>query len=352
MKVLVIGPSAERSRGGMATVIGGIAHSRVLNEQFEIDTFSSYIDGNLVTRLAYSVWAYIRFLLCFRKYDVFHIHVASAGSTFRKMHYLRAIKRAGKKAIVHIHGARYMVFYNGLNEKRKQQVVRFLQSADTVLALSEDWKKQFCEAFGLTNCRVLHNGIDPEDYSAALSDADTCCKNFVLLGRMGKRKGVYDLLDAMAEAVRRDPELHLFLAGDGEVEQVRSRIRELGLEDHVTAAGWVDQAGKLALLAKCGTLVLPSYHEGLPMSVLEGMAAGKAVITTDVGGIPEVVGEKNGVLLQPGDTAALADALVRFAAEPRMLDAMGETSRGLIRRQFSMTAMHNRLAEYYRELES
>ena len=105
MRVLEIGPSETRARGGMSEVIRGIRESEVLGREFEMDSFPSYIDGSLPVRLWYSVYGYLRFLGCYRKYDLFHIHTAERGSTFRKNFYLRTVKRAGKKAIVHIHGA-------------------------------------------------------------------------------------------------------------------------------------------------------------------------------------------------------------------------------------------------------
>ena len=98
MKVLVIGPSVTRALGGMAVVIRGIRESELLNREFEIDIFPSCVDGNLALRLGYSVLGYFRFLLCYRKYDLFHINTAEKGSTFRKNFYLKKIKKAGKKA--------------------------------------------------------------------------------------------------------------------------------------------------------------------------------------------------------------------------------------------------------------
>ena len=76
MKVLEIGPSETRARGGMSEVIRGIRESEILGREFEIDSFPSYIDGSLPARLLYTVYGYLRFLGCCRKYDLFHIHTA------------------------------------------------------------------------------------------------------------------------------------------------------------------------------------------------------------------------------------------------------------------------------------
>ena len=73
MRILEIGPSEARSRGGMAEVIRGIRESEVLSREFEVDSFPSYIDGSLPVRLLYSLYGYLRFLTCCRKYDLLHI---------------------------------------------------------------------------------------------------------------------------------------------------------------------------------------------------------------------------------------------------------------------------------------
>ena len=349
-KVLVIGPSDTRSRGGMATVIRGIRESRVLNEMYDITIFPSYIDGSLPVRLLYSAYGYLRFLCCYRSYDLFHIHVASFGSTFRKNLYLKAIKCAKKPAVLHIHGAKYLVFYEALSPRKKQTVRNFLHQADLVLALSEDWKQKFETTFGLTNCHALPNGIDTEELKNGRCEIDAnTARTFVFLGRMGQRKGAYDLVDAVRRAVQADPSLRVYMAGDGEVEEVRKLVREAGLEQQISVYGWVDFAGKCALLRQAATVVLPSYHEGLPMTILEGMASGKAIISTTVGAIPEVIQPENGILIAPGDVDALTDALLHCAQDENMLRRMSAANREKMDQTFSMRTMHERLAEYYEE---
>lgn len=347
VKILEIGPSDTKSRGGMATVINGIRNSRDLNARYQIDIFPSYIDGSFFLRLLYSSFAYVEFLFLYKKYDLFHIHTASYGSTFRKRIYLKKIKKAGKKAIVHIHGAKYLVFYNGLKEKDKKKVIKFLRSADMVIALSDDWKEKFEQTFGLTNCVSLPNGIDTDQFVDAICDPAQHQNSFVMLGRLGERKGAYDLVNAVEQAMKQNPKIKLYMAGDGEIDKVKTLIAEKKLENNIEVVGWVDFAGKVELLKKSATVVLPSYNEGLPMSILEGMAAGKAIISTTVGAIPEVVTAENGILIQPGDVGALADALVACASDPGRLAAMGEKNIQKINDNFSMKSMHEKLAHYF-----
>lgn len=347
-KVLVVGPSPNRSKGGMATVIDEICADEKLNREFDLAVYESYIDGNLLTRLFFSVYSYIKFLLCKRNYDVYHIHAASRGSTFRKGCYVRAAKRWGKKVIFHIHGAEYMDFYEELSASKRQKVHSILSRADMVIALSAAWKQKFDTTFGLTNCVVLENGINTERLHPAITEPSAYPHAFVCLGRLGKRKGSYDLVQAVKLVKERVPNVKLYLAGDGEIEQVKAQVSAEKLEENIEVVGWADFDKKLDLLSHVSTVVLPSYNEGLPMSILEGMACGKAIISSNVGAIPEVVKEDNGILITPGDIRALADAMVRCATDLDALQRMSQHNMEKIDTAFSMRLMHEKLSGYYK----
>ena len=199
--------------------------------------------------------------------------------------------------------------------------------ADLVLALSDRWKEGLECRVPMTDCQTLYNGVEPAELQAAVSDPAEHRSSFLMLGRLGKRKGTYDLIAAAELALRKAPGLRFCLAGDGEVEQVRALVKEKGLEEQIAVPGWIGREEKLRRLRDAATVVLPSYHEGLPVSLLEGMAAGKAIISTTVGAIPEVIGAENGILIAPGDVPALADALLRCGGSPELLAGMGERNR-------------------------
>lgn len=350
MKVLVIGPSDTKARGGMSTVVADIRNSKVLNSVYDIDIHESYVDGNILRRLLHSFVAYFKFLCSYKKYDLFHIHSASFGSAFRKAHYLKKIKRGNKKAIVHIHGAKFLVFYNELPPKKKSRIQNFLNSADKVLALSEDWKEKFQATIGIENCEILNNGIDNEAFIKASCDTEVHKNEFVVLGRLGERKGTYDLIKAVKLAVKTNPDIKIYLAGDGEIDKVKEIISSNNLDKNFDVVGWVDFEGKFEILSKSSTLILPSYNEGLPMAILEGMAAGKAIISTTVGSIPEVVTEENGILIEAGDVNALAEALILCSSDVEMLEAMKANNIKKIEQEFSVKKMHEILAGYYDEV--
>ena len=348
MKILVIGPSPEKSKGGMATVISEIKNDKELNKEFDIDIFESYIDGNIIVRTIYCIYAYLKFYFTKRNYDIYHIHAASRGSTFRKGYYVYAAKKWGKKVIFHIHGAQYMEFYTELSEQKKRSVFNILHKADMVIALSDEWKNIFDTAFGLNNCVVLENGIVVTQYKESIVDVKKYRYSFLALGRLGKRKGTYDLIKAVQLAKENVPNIKVYLAGDGDIEKVKEIIKEKDLEKNLVVVGWIDLNEKLKLLKMVSTVVLPSYNEGLPMAILEGMAAGKGIISTRVGAIPEVISDRNGILIQPGDIKALAKALITYAQDVDFLYLTSSENVVRVNERFSMQAMHSKLTDYYK----
>lgn len=350
MKVLVIGPSPTKSKGGMATVIEEIAKDQKLNKQFDIDIYESYIDGNKLKVLLFSAISFIRFYFTKRNYDIYHIHAASYGSTFRKGLYVKTAKRWGKKVILHIHGAEYMKFFEGLSDRKKQKVIGILKACDMVIALSQDWKKKFDSTFGLNNCEVLENGIDMGRLSPAIQDPAIHQEEFVTLGRLGERKGTYDLIEAVDIARKTVPNIKCYLAGDGEVIKVKELVKVKQLENNIDVVGWANFDKKLELLKSVSTVVLPSYNEGLPMSILEGMACGKAIISTTVGAIPEVVGRENGILVEAGNIEALSKALIECAQNLGKIKRMSECNIDKIKNHFSMDVMHDLLSKYYTDV--
>src|SRR5690606_10983036 len=125
------------------------------------------------------------------------------------------------------------------------------------------------------------------------------------MGRLGSRKGTWDLLEAFKRLAAEVPNVRLVLGGDGEIDKARRIVARDGLEARVTIAGWLSGAEKLDVFNRTDIYALPSYHEGLPASIVEAMAAGAPIVSTPVGGIPEAVTDAfNGFLVAPGDVDA------------------------------------------------
>ena len=165
--------------------------------------------------------------------------------------------------------------------------------------------------------KVVHCGIEPEAF-ADPAPLPVGPVRIVSIGRFSEQKGQMLLIEAMARLHAEHPDLHLTLVGDGPLRGALERaITAHGLGGVVTLTGWLDEAGVRRELAEAHALVLPSFAEGLPMVVMEAMAAGRPVIATAIAGIPELVrpGE-TGWLVPAGDVQALAEAVSALATTP------------------------------------
>jgi glycosyltransferase involved in cell wall biosynthesis len=179
---------------------------------------------------------------------------------------------------------------------------------------------------------VVPCGIEPGRF-ADPAPLPPVSGRMVAVGRFSEQKGIPLLVQALALAVPRAPGLHLTLVGDGELRgAIEGAIARTGLSTHVRLTGWLDEAGVRAELAAAHALVLPSFAEGLPMVVMEAMAAARPVLATAIAGVPElVVPGETGWLVPAGDATALAYAMVAFAATPQgQLAAMGAAGRARV----------------------
>ena len=224
-----------------------------------------------------------------------------------------------------------------------------LNKSDMVIALSEGWKSEFETQLNLKNVYVLNNGINTEDYERANSDCIENKYKFLFLGRLGKRKGAYDLLSAIEELSKEGVNVTCYMAGDGEIDKFRKIISEKKLEDNIKIIGWIDKEEKIELLKNISTLILPSYNEGLPMAILEGMACGKAIISTNVGSIPEVViQDQNGIIVEPGNIEQIKNAIKQVISNDEKLINMSLNNIDAIDKNYSRKKMHETLIKYFK----
>lgn len=202
---------------------------------------------------------------------------------------------------------------------------------------------------------VIHNGVVPERVQpdapgpATHAGRQTESPAVGYVGRLEPEKGVGCLIDAMSLVRRRHPTAVLIVAGTGSLEQ---SLKEKSLSVGPGAVTFTGFAGDVAsLYARVHVLVLPSLYEGLPLSLLEGMAAGRPVVATAVGGIPEVVREGvNGFLVPPDDPRALAEKIEQLLHDPEGRAAMGKAARETVLRHFTADRMIAETEALYAEV--
>ncbi|MBC1501318.1 glycosyltransferase family 4 protein [Listeria weihenstephanensis] len=345
MRILMIGPDAE-SKGGIATVIANFKQYFQSTEN-EISYLATWQEGSLVTRMK-ATWQsifQIRSRIRQENIDIVHVHMAQHGSFYRKaLLILRAKKDC--KVVLHMHASQFDVFYNESNKVTRKYIRYILSKADEVVVLSDEWA-QFYNGLTSVPVRVIENAVAMPASNNYNSDA----KNIVMFGRIGERKGSYDVLAVAKTMQQRFPDVRFYLYGDGELEKVAAQIEaeQLG---NVILGGWIGAEDKEKILQQAVLHLLPSYHEGLPMAILETMANGIPNLSTTVGGIPQAIQDDvNGMLIEAGDTAQLEAKLTDFLQDEAKREDYSKAAFETIRNRFAMQAYQQKWEQIYTQMK-
>lgn len=226
-------------------------------------------------------------------------------------------------------------------------LLKFLRHAAAFVALTGEMRDEMAAAgIPLARIAVIPNGVAlPAAPAVAAGSRDA--RDVVFAGRLEPQKGVSVLLEAVASLVaeRRQLRLRLFGRGPGEPD-LRRRAAELGLERHVLFAGWTDRLGEE--LGRAGMAVLPTLGEGMSNVLLEALAAGCPVVTTDIPANREVVVDGvSGLLVRPGDAAALAAAMRRILDEAGLAARLEAGGRTRIAEHFDIRAVARRYLDLF-----
>ena len=193
---------------------------------------------------------------------------------------------------------------------------------------------------------VLINGSGVDlDYYAPVPYPRTL--SFLMIARLLRDKGVYEYIEAARKVKKRHPDVEFHLVGWIDENPEAILPEEL---DSWMREGVVDCLGYLedvrTAITNASVYVLPSYHEGMPRTVLEAMAMGRPIITTDVPGCRDTVVEgENGFLVRAGDASSLVDAMLRFVNNPDLIPIMGERSLRYAEKRFNVHDVNKNILE-------
>ena len=258
------------------------------------------------------------------------------------------------RVVIHVHAYSYNVFYGRRNNLVKYITRQIFKHSDAIISVSANWRKSLStiiskeRIFSFTNCICV-------DAIAAI-ESNKRSRDAIFLGSVGPRKGVFDLITAIRDLQREGISFKLHIAGeeefDGYMTKARKKIEEYQLCDCCILAGGVKGSRKSVLLENAAIFVLPTYDEGLPISILEAMAAGLAVVTTPVGGIPEVIKDGyNGFLVPPGDVEALKSKIAILLQDERLRSFMGHRNRDIAVRSLDVKPYVERLVRLYDHIQ-
>jgi glycosyltransferase involved in cell wall biosynthesis len=283
--------------------------------------------------------------------ELINIHYPLPGH----VHFALLRKALGLRLVTVVHGAD--LFPGGSAAPQYPWSLRFLlESSDRIVTPSESLRRDVQAVLPrlAERTQAIHNCVDLAEFAgeAAPHAPGPAARKLLCIAAHNEKKAIDVLLRAFAQLRRSDDRLRLQLVGDGPLRSDLERLSvELAIRDQVDFLGWRTRAETVELLRQAEVLVVPSRAEPFGIVVLEGMVAGKAVVASAVGGIPEIVDDgRNGLLVPPDDPAALASALHRVLTDPALAAALGAAGRQTVMTRFTRDRMGEDYARLFSEL--
>jgi glycosyltransferase involved in cell wall biosynthesis len=227
-----------------------------------------------------------------------------------------------------------------------------LERAQFAVAVSEHGRRALIASspgIEQEKVHVVRCGFD-EGFAVEPASPGISGNQLTVIGRLSSEKGHRVLLEAAKRLAQEQIDFNVVLIGDGELrDEIEAQIASMGLGDRVEIAGWQDSVGVRKALEKTRALVVASYVEGLPVVIMEAMAMGRPIVSTNVGGISElVIDRETGWLVPPGDSERLAEAMkMALETSDEELTRMGTRARQRVLRMHDVRREAAKLRELF-----
>lgn len=349
-RVLQMGPHPG-NRGGMSAALSSLLESP-LADAYELQMLPTYRRAAPLSRVVTFTGSLLRlaFWSLRGRGRIVHVHLTVRGSTYRKAVCVLAAKAMRRRVVLQSHsGAKEIAYYRARLSRPALALVRAgFRAADRVVAVSEAGAEALRAAYEVSEVAVVPNaapGVAPFERQPTPADGP----EFAYLGGFANpAKGADTLVAALEIGLAAVPGLRVTLAGPGEVPEPAAAL--IVAHPGIEWAGWLEPEARDALMRRAEVFVMSSRSEGLPMALLEAMAYRMAIVTTRVGGIPEVVDDDLEALLVPADDAgALAAAIVRLAGDADLRQRLAAAARARAER-LDDVEVARRLEAIYAEL--
>jgi glycosyltransferase involved in cell wall biosynthesis len=347
------------------TLLGSSLPGRV-NFQF-IDTSLRRRTGSETgswsfSNLASAIGDCVRFtkaVIVFRP-DICHIATAYGLSFLKHSICVAAARIMGSKVLLHPHCS-FSFLYERKGKAWQWFVRKVVGLCNGIVVLSSEWKKlqdvvPGCRIFYLPNAIKLSNFAEIGQQKTG-SKTDNDCLKVLYLGHLGKAKGSFDLVCAAKTVLRGTHGVVFELVGHeqiaGDFEQLHTETMNAGFEQFIRIRSAVGGSERFELFRSADIFVYPSYHEGMPMAVMEAMACGLPIVATQVGGLPDLVHPGlNGFLVPAGQPDQLAKAIYQLIVDPPMRWLMGENNLRMAQENFDIEILVSRLLDIYQTILS
>ena len=281
--------------------------------------------------------------------DIVHIVTAHGVSFYKHGLMALAARLAGSKVVLHPHCSISQIVTPSDSFYRRFCLF-VLRHSDGVVGLSEEWL--LLQKSISTPVVYIPNGIQTSPYLELSRPVNTHKTRIIYLGHFSEEKGLFDLISAAQIILEKTEEFEIVCYGEAtQLENehlIRAVIQKTGIEKYFRLNSPVFFQEKLSALEQADIYVLPSHHEGMPVSILEAMASGLPVVATDVGGIPNIiVPGVTGYLVPANSAKALADALTNLILNPLLRISIGKAGRKDVMAKFDIESHVNSLHNFY-----
>ena len=347
LDLLIVGP-AGHDTGGVARYID--EHRRILPSDirpriYDVATPRGSGPEWFLRATALALADAIRFPFR-RRPDVVHVHSSHYFSFFLSAFYVLFASLVWRRPVViHVHGSSFDEFVETASGPVAALQSVVFGASDRVVVLSQYWQEALAGRVAAQKMVILPNAVDPDEYDP---DYDAETPHVAFVSNHLARKGIGELTAAIEDLLAEGLDFRATIAGDGPLSK---HAETLAAErERVSYVGYVSEADKRDLLSNASIYALPTYAEGLPIGLLEGMAGGNAVVSTRVAAIPDVVDAESGELIEPGDEEALRAALRRLVESPEIVERAARRNRELVESTYSWGHTAERLATLYDDL--
>lgn len=336
-------------KGGIVSVIKNyVEYSNWDN--YNLKFIPTHKEGNKIYKILYFIIALIKILFYVTKndYHIIHIHVSERGSIKRKRIIINVVKKISpsSKIVLHHHGAEFDKYYDNLSQSKKNAINNMLKKVDVNIVLSNRLISMITSKEPNAKVEVLYNAVNTYEKNNYNKDG----KEILFLGRLGTRKGTYDFLEVVKELkpLLIKNGISINLCGDGEIDKIKEYVKKNNLTKVIKHIGWINSEEKKEIFFQTMLNVLPSYNEGLPMTILETMAYGIPNISTDIASIPEVITDNaNGFLIKPGDKKKLKELITKLINDGNLREKVSNESYKRINSNFSLQRHIEKLKSIY-----
>ena len=279
----------------------------------------------------------------FKRNLIVHIHTSSFFGWWRSIIFAFISKLLRKKTILHVHNAIDRFYYKESGMFGKFLIRISLKIPDGIISLSHGIKKLLSD-ITTKPIKAIYNGIHIEEFHPVKKYVKPY--KMLFAGFVGPHKGVPDLLKALKRTKLDSSDIHLTIMGVGDLADMKKIADSIDVRGMVSFTGRVNDEEKIKLFNSHHIFVLPSYGEGQPIAILEGMASQMAIISTTVGSIPEIIKKENGILVDPGDIDGLSKAILTLVGTEH-LENIGKKNREIASDTFSFDrVVHDNIINY------